>query len=890
MNDLRRIARASARVATLCAAALLAAACHDVVNSGGSAAFSVGGVVTGLVPGASVELANSDGDSATVSVNGIFAFAAALPNGSTYGITVFQQPADENCVVGNGSGTIMGASIASVSVVCTPEVYAVGGTVGGLLPGRSLVLEDDGGNGTTVSANGAFTFSTGVPSGSNYAVTVRTQPDGQSCAISGGTGTMGAGPVLGISVACSDNTYNVAVTVSGLNAAGLILQNNGGDPLSISRNGSANFDTPIASGSAYDITVSSQPTGEVCSVANASGTVTDANVSLAVDCVPNLYSIGGSLSGLYAGRSLVVQNNGSNSTTLSANGSFAFSTPIASGSGYSVTVLTQPAGQTCSLTHGSGTVSGAAVANVAISCSDNTYNVGFTVRGLLSTGLILEDNGADPFTVSSNGVFNFDTPLQTGSAYSVTILTQPASETCAITDGSGTIVAASITEVLVTCTGAWAWMGGPSVDGQPGAYGTQGNPSPNNMPGARSEAATFTDASGNFWLFGGVGWDSAGTFPGDLNDLWTYDPGSGVWTWISGSNVNGASGNYGGLGPPPATGVPGARAQPGAWTDRFGNFWVFGGHGYDSGGNPGVLNDLWRFSPGIGAWTWVSGANTVDQYGTYGTSGVGLAGNVPGARTGAVSWTDSAGNLWLFGGQGYAASAFGYLNDLWTFNPGTGIWTWVSGSKLSNQAGTYGAQGKAAIGNAPGGRTSASTWVDSLGNLWLFGGIGVDSASNFGYLNDLWEFNPTAGTWTWVAGSATSNGNSNYGQQGIPAASNLPGGRDVATAWVDSSGNFWLFGGDGLDSSNTLPAGNLGDLWEFSPATGLWTWIDGSNVAGDPGIYGAPGVGTFGNAPGARQAAAPWVDSSGNLWLLGGLGVDSNDNSGDLDDLWKYTP
>ena len=52
-------------------------------------------------------------------------------------------------------------------------------------------------------------------------------------------------------------------------------------------------------------------------------------------------------------------------------------------------------------------------------------------------------------------------------------------------------------------------------------------------------------------------------------------------------------------------------------------------------------------------WTWISGANTINAQGVYGTKGVPAAGNVPGARSGSVSWIDGAGNLWLFGGYGY---------------------------------------------------------------------------------------------------------------------------------------------------------------------------------------------------------------------------------------------
>ena len=893
MREVLCIARACARGMLWCAAGFLAAACHDVANSGGAAGFAVGGSVTGLTKGVSVELANSDGDSVTVFANGAFEFGVSLPVGATYGVTVFQEPLGESCTIGHGSGTIMGAGVVNVSVVCTPDVYGVGGSVNGLLSGRSLVLQDNGGDNTTVAADGAFSFSVGVPSGSNYAVTVRSQPDGQSCAIAKGSGTIAAGDVLNVAVVCSDDTYNVGVTVSGVNAAGLTLANNGGDPLSILRNGSFNFDTPIASGSAYAVTVSSQPIGELCTVTRGAGNVIDANVaSIPVVCVPNLYSVAGTLSGLYAGRSLVVQDNGGNSTTLAANGGFSFSAEVASGSGYTVTVLTQPVGQTCSITNGSGTVSGADVGNLAISCSDNTYNVVAGVSGLIDSGLVLQNNGTDNLPVPAAGNWSFATTLSTGAAYSVTILTQPANETCAVTNGDGTILGANVTNVLVTCTGEWTWMGGSSASGAGGMFGAEGSASTANMPGARFEGATFTEASGNFWLFGGYGVDSTGTNTGDLNDLWMYDTGSGAWTWVGGSKFVGAGGSYGIEGTPSSANVPGARAQPGASTDSSGNFWLFGGFGYDHAGNPGPLNDLWEFNPSAGTWAWMGGVDTAGAAGSYGVLGTPSTANAPGARTGAVCWIDAAGNLWLFGGQGNGATTSGYLNDLWEFTPGARTWTWVSGSKERSASGTYGTQGTAAAGNTPGARTSASVWVDSLGDLWLFGGVGYDANGNPGYLNDLWEFNPTAGTWDWVSGSSASNGNSNYGSVGIPAASNVPGGRDVATSWVDSSGNFWLFGGYGLDSFNAFAnAGELGDLWEFSPATGLWTWIDGSSTAGSEGIYPpAPRTVGFSYAPGSRQGAASWVDSSGNLWLLGGSGLDVNDASGYLNDLWRYTP
>ena len=108
----------------------------------------------------------------------------------------------------------------------------------------------------------------------------------------------------------------------------------------------------------------------------------------------------------------------------------------------------------------------------------------------------------------------------------------------------------------------------------------------------------------------------------------------------------------------------------------------------------------------------------------YGTNGVPAAGNVPGARSGSVSWIDSAGDLWLFGGEAENNGVFHQYNDLWRYSPGIGLWTWVSGANTSDAQGVYGTQGMTAAGNAPGARSGSVSWIDGAGNLWLFGGYG----------------------------------------------------------------------------------------------------------------------------------------------------------------------
>jgi len=75
------------------------------------------------------------------------------------------------------------------------------------------------------------------------------------------------------------------------------------------------------------------------------------------------------------------------------------------------------------------------------------------------------------------------------------------------------------------------------------------------------------------------------------------------------------------------------------------------------------------------------------------------------------------------------------LNDLWKFSGD--VWTWINGSNLNSQPGTYGLKGVSAPGNVPSGRYASSSWKDASGNFRIFGG-GNGGAD----LNDLWEYQP----------------------------------------------------------------------------------------------------------------------------------------------------
>ncbi|NVM04589.1 MAG: hypothetical protein HWN67_19860 [Candidatus Helarchaeota archaeon] len=217
-------------------------------------------------------------------------------------------------------------------------------------------------------------------------------------------------------------------------------------------------------------------------------------------------------------------------------------------------------------------------------------------------------------------------------------------------------------------SGLWMWVSGYDTINQKGIYGTRGVPAAGNVPGARLYSVSWTDAADNLWLFGGSGYDVAGS-SGDLNDLWIFNMTSGLWMWVSGSNLRIQLGIYGTKGVPNAGNVPGSRFFSVSWTDSDDNLWLFGGYGRDSaGGGISYLNDLWMFNITSRWWTWVSGNDTEDQTGIYGTKGVPNAGNVPGSRQKSISWMDADGNLWLFGGSGNdSTGTFGRLNDLWKY-------------------------------------------------------------------------------------------------------------------------------------------------------------------------------------------------------------------------------
>jgi len=584
------------------------------------------------------------------------------------------------------------------------------------------------------------------------------------------------------------------------------------------------------------------------------------NVSnIGIVCSQPQFTIGGSVVGLVPGTgdTLELQNNAGDDLFVTGDVPFTFSHTVTNQGIYLVSIFLPPTSQPqpCNEFFYTG-IATTNVSNVLVDCQHNDWNwiswylTQSNVAGNYSavTTPLFPPNQIAPTNLGIPGGRDFAAawtdkvgrkwlfggqgyPFPAATGKQVTGL---LNDLWVFDESEGGWVPANL-PTFVNLSGIWQDDYTPlEFENVFGDYRTLGAAS-GGAPGSRWGGSTWTDASGNLWMFGGQGYDSSNLDFTLLNDIWEWVPG--------GPDPNGA----------------------------------------------GTFN---------GSWIWQGGANVGNQPGVYGTKGVGSTTNLPGGRWAAATFTDNAGNVWLYGGQGVdSAGTTGILGDLWEYNIASRQWTWVSGSNIAGPNGVYGTQGTAAAANVPGGRQAGVLWVDTTGTVWLYGGFGFDSvgtgpAPGVGaVLNDLWKF--SGGQWTWVSGANLADQNGVYGTQTMPAAANVPGSRWGAVGWTDVSNNLWFYGGWGLGSVTTHPNGFLDDIWEYQSSTQQWIWWKGATDVNQNGQYLTKGIPFVNNVAGARRGAAIWQpDPVHYVWIFGGEGYDSSNGAapGYLDDLWTYLP
>jgi hypothetical protein len=154
-----------------------------------------------------------------------------------------------------------------------------------------LVLQNGGDTVTVPAGASRFSFPNSISYGTEYNVTVKTQPAHMSCGPVGSTniGSAGHTTTINVLMRCAQNTYSLSGTVSGLTADGLtVINGSNGTGLQIAKGATTfSYPEPVPVGVAYGLSVLTQPTGLRCTIANGTDVMGDADrANIAISCVP----------------------------------------------------------------------------------------------------------------------------------------------------------------------------------------------------------------------------------------------------------------------------------------------------------------------------------------------------------------------------------------------------------------------------------------------------------------------------------------------------------------------------------------------------------------------------------------------------------------------------
>jgi len=427
----------------------------------------------------------------------------------------------------------------------------------------------------------------------------------------------------------------------------------------------------------------------------------------------------------------------------------------------------------------------------------------------------------------------------------------------------------SFNQLVLAQAGEWTWTKGDSAMncwGCGGNFGSEGITDPAFYPDVFAFAFQWKDSQGNFWKFGG---DAS-------NKMWKYDVNLNEWSWMNGdSSLYYQTAAYGTLGLFSSTNNPGNRTSGASWIDSAGFLWLYGGDYFT---NTNERSDMWKYDPSINQWAWIQGSQSYSLP-VYGTQGVPAASNTPGSRTEMSGfWTDSIGNMWLFGGFSYS----GWLSDVWKFDPGSNQWTWMGGSNLVNQAPDYGTFGISAPTNTPGGRSDAVHWTDSHGKFWIYGGYQNPTFNSPKVYDDLWMYDPLSNEWTWEGGVDTVNCRGNRGALCESSTQFLPCARlgMLFSSELDTGKRIWLYGGwnDSAQSSE--------DLWVYNTLTKKWAWVSCDSSVDQNPHFGLLGIASTISKPGSRSFGALWIDDANDVLIASGITPLSGDEG--YPDIWIY--
>lgn len=497
--------------------------------------------------------------------------------------------------------------------------------------------------------------------------------------------------------------YSIGGSVAGLNSGSVTLMN-GADAVTVSANGTFRFPAAVSANTAYSVSVSSQPQGQICAVSNGSGTAAADVMNVSVACSTSTYAVGGTLSGLVAGMQVTLNNNGADPLTLNANGTFTFPAHVAYAGSYLVTVGTQPTGQTCTVTQGSGSSVATDVSSVSVICSTDVYTIGGTLSGLAASAQVtLKNNGTDPLTLTSDGTFHFATPIPHGGAFSAAVGTYPGGQFCAVSNSFGTSVTGNVSNISVRC------FDSPVVFSTPGNYTWT-------VPAGVTSIHIIATGGG-----GGGGGNSSGVYAGTAG-------GAGAVVSVTRNVTPGdvlqlsiGAGGGGGTDTPVQGG--------GGFTCATG-----GGGGGSTNVDVGTANQI--IAGGGGGGGSCGGTDGGSGGGPGGAGGNGTANGNPGGQGGSggigggAIGPGAAGHNGAGGAGGSAANNSSILGGAGGIGVGTGTGGSPSISNIGAGGGGYGGGGSGGFGGSGGG---AGGSIGPAGTVYAPGSNGGSESHSGGH-------------------------------------------------------------------------------------------------------------------------------------------------------------
>ncbi len=189
---------------------------------------------------------------------------------------------------------LLGAALlAALLAACGGKAsFTVGGTIAGLT-NQGLVLQNNGGDDLNVGAGASsFAFPNSISYGTEYKVSIKSQPDHMTCSVVNPIGSAGHTTTINVVISCAQNTYTLSGVVKNLRNDGLVIVNGSSSGQIGIAKPATGTDTTFAIagipvGDSYGLSVLTQPANQVCTITNGTGVMGDANRdNVVITCTP----------------------------------------------------------------------------------------------------------------------------------------------------------------------------------------------------------------------------------------------------------------------------------------------------------------------------------------------------------------------------------------------------------------------------------------------------------------------------------------------------------------------------------------------------------------------------------------------------------------------------